>query len=110
MMPIPNVTVGIDSPAGGAVTTIPFGSGGDITTIQTSPSWNIPIEIGVNLQFSGAVNPAASSAQGRASVTSPIFGLKGSLDTNGQYNVNLTGPRLNFPLGDGVNAFIGTSW
>ncbi len=109
-VPVPNVRIGIDSPVGGATTTLPFSSGGTPTTVQTSPSWNIPIGPGVNVKFSGAINPSNASAAVRATISTPLSGLRGSLNSNGGTSMNLLGPQLNFPLGVGVNAFIGTSW
>ena len=110
VIPIPNIRIGIDSPVGGVTTTLPFGSGGEPTTVQTSPSWNIPLLPGVNAKLNGAVDPSSGSAAVRATVSTPILGLRGNLNSNGNYGVNLLGPQLNFPLGVGVNAFIGTSW
>jgi hypothetical protein len=109
-VPVPNVRIGIDSPVGGVTTTLPFSTGGTPTTVQTSPSWNIPIAPGVNAKFNGAINPSNASVAVRATISTPISGLRGSLNSNGNTSVDLLGPQLNFPLGAGVNAFIGTSW
>lgn len=111
VVPVPNVRIGIDSPVGGVTTTLPFGSGGAPTTVQTSPSFNVPIIPGVvNAKFSGAVNPSRSTITVRSTVSTPVLGLRGSLNSNGDVDSTLLGPQLNFPLGSGVNAFIGTAW
>jgi len=41
VIPTPDVQIGIDSPVGGMVTTLPFGSGGLPTTTRNAPSWNV---------------------------------------------------------------------
>ena len=111
VVPVPNVRIGVDSPVGGVTTTLPFHSGGEPTTVQTSPSFNIPVVPGVvNIKMNGAVNPSRAIISVRSTVSSPVLGARGSINSRGEINANLLGPQLNFPLGFGVNAFIGTSW
>jgi hypothetical protein len=90
--------------------TIPFGSGGSITASQTLPSINVVLGPGVNGKFQATVDQSERSAALSASITTPLGGGKGSLKNSGKLDYDLTGPRLNLPLGFGANAYFGIEW
>ena len=57
--PIPDVTMGVDSPIGGVQTTLPFGSGGAPTTVRRGPSYNLPLPGDYNLKLFPQTGPGA---------------------------------------------------
>jgi len=109
VIPTPDVRIGLDSPVGGVVTTLPFGSGGISETVQTAPSWNQSLGP-ANLKVVGSVNRTANTVNGSVTLSSPIVGITGNINSNGDLGGAFVGPQLNFPFGDGVNGFIGISW
>jgi len=106
---VPDVRVGIDSPAGGVVTNLPFGSGGLPTTTQKAPSFNLSLAPGVNAKWSLGVTDAGRVKTG-PSITTPLLGASGSIDSAGELKFQTIGPQLNFPLGYGVNGYVGLQW
>jgi hypothetical protein len=109
VIPTPDVRIGIDSPAGGVVTTLPFGSGGVPSTVQTGLSYNLPIAPGVNAKWSLGVSDTGRAQTGY-SITTPIIGGSGSINSGGDLEFHVNSPQMNFPLGYGVNGYVGLQW
>jgi len=97
---------GIQSPVGGAETTF-HGSGRPPTTTQLAPSLNSPVP---GCQFCNV--SIQVSAQGKTiiiegSLSTPLGGIQAGVDLLGNATgIQLLGPRLNFPLGYGVNVYV----
>jgi RHS repeat-associated protein len=107
--PIPDVTIGLDSPVGGVETTLPFGSGGTPTTVQNGPSYNVPLPGDYNLKLFPQTGPGKGQGGGQCEAKGPFGGVSGGVGTGG-VNGNILGPQLNFPLPYGTNLYIGTQW
>lgn len=107
---IPNVSIGLDSPFGGVATTLPFRSGGAINTVQSTPSYNMPLGPGINAKINGVVSPDANTIGARVTVSTPILGYRVTGNVSGEVRQTLMGPQMNFPLGYGANAYIRFSW
>ncbi len=107
--PIPDVTIGLDSPVGGVQTTLPFGSGGAPTTVRRGLSYNYPLPDDYNLKIFPQTGPGAGELSGQCQVRGPFGGVGGGLGTDG-VNGNVLGPQLNFPLPYSTNVYIGTKW
>lgn len=106
----PNITIGVDSPVGGVQTTLPFYSGGEPTTVRRGPSINFPLPLGSNIRVFPQVGMGPHALSLQAQVTTPLGGVQGGFNDVGQRNAKLLGPQLNFPLGFGVNAYIGMNY
>ena len=107
--PIPDVTIGLDSPVGGVQTTLPFGSGGAPTTVRRGLSYNYPLPDDYNLKIFPQTGPGAGELSGQCQVRGPFGGVGGGLGTDG-VNGNVLGPQLNFPLPYSTNVYIGAKW
>ncbi len=104
---VPNVVFGIDSPVGGVQSTIPFGSGGEITSQQRGPSYNVPVGPGSNLSIRPAVDPINHASFIITSVSTPIGGFSLTLNISDfSLRGTILGPAWNVPVGPGVNAYI----
>jgi RHS repeat-associated protein len=107
---IPNVSIGLDSPLGGVATTLPFGTGGAATTVESTPSYNMPLGPGINAKINGILSPDSGLIGARATISTPILGYRLTGDLSGEVRQTLMGPQMNFPLGYGANAYIRLSW
>ena len=107
--PLPDVTVGIDSPVGGVQTILPFSSGGSPTTVQRGPSINVPFGPDYNLKLFPQAGPAQGQMGGQCQIRGPFGGVSGGVSTKGLIG-NVIGPQVNFPLPYGANLYIGTKW
>jgi RHS repeat-associated protein len=111
-IPVPNGTVGVDSPLGGVQTTLPFATGGNPTTVQRGPSWTQPLlwpPDAVAKLFPQKAENSNLSLQ--CQVRSPFGGVGAGADTQGNGNASVLGPQINFPIPDtGVNVYVGIKW
>jgi hypothetical protein len=72
---------------------------------------NLGIAPGINVQMNATRDPVEEISAGRITVTTPAGGgVQDSVDAQGEKEVTLLGPRLNLPIGEGTNLYVGSSW
>ncbi|MFZ0660287.1 MAG: RHS repeat-associated core domain-containing protein [Candidatus Binataceae bacterium] len=107
----PDVSVGIDSPLGGVETTFPFHSGGNPTTVTNGPSLNFPIPFppGSNACVRGQFGPEPGQVSLDVNVSTPLGGVDSTINVNNAAvtEPGYSSPQINFPIGPGVNGYIG---
>ncbi|MGB8414565.1 MAG: RHS repeat-associated core domain-containing protein [Candidatus Binatus sp.] len=112
-LPVPNVTIGLSTPLGGFQTTLPFNSGGPITTVPRGAVYTVPLPWPPDSVIS--VFPQGQPG-GTASIQcqarSPFGGIGSGIDANLNGTGNsILGPQVNIPIPPLLsNVAIGFKW